>query len=161
MLEFVICVVVITFGVFFFLNHRITKKEQNYYFPFERLKKSERQLQEFLAMSPEERLEHFDLFRKAIDRLYTTISEIEGINYPKKEFLNWDHLHADIRILQFYNEKGELSFISHREVSSTYQKISKEDFDSIDEQLVTTCNRWLNEVSAIEAAILEAKKAES
>lgn len=156
-MEFLVFVFLFAVLLFLIIHHYRVEREREFFVPFEGLKKTERQFNYYILLTPEERLEKFEIFKKAINRLYTIIDDEEGLNYSKREQLNWDQLHADIEMLQYYDKNGKLSFVSQKEAITSYY-LTKDELYSIDELLLNTCNRWLKELSEIENAILEAKR---
>ena len=177
---YIIFLVVIAFIFLFILTqiqaHNIKKKD----LPIDRLKKSERQLFQFKEFNTIQRFENYEILRKAISRLHSILSQIDGINYEKQEILNWDYLHSDVYIIPYFNCENQLSYISYIEAQSlplpsgNYEVI---DFSvgkyiqngvekistrlAIDNYLLVICNRWIDELNEIENAISEIKQAES
>ena len=158
----------------------IKQSDKKSLIPFDRLKKSEKQLQEFKSLPINERFENYEILKKAIHRLHSIVSNLDDINYEKQEVLNWDYLHSDVYILPYFNSDGQLSYISYneamkhqlptgeyKEVDSAIGKYIQNGVENIsirlaiDNYLVIMCNRWLEEISEIENAISENKEAKS
>lgn len=162
----IVAVIVLTLIIHFVIKAVRKCKESNQVDEFERSKKY---LVEYTKMSPFERLEHYENMRLVIRYLHNIVKEAQGEEYDLQGILNRDYLHTDVRMLNYYNISDDVDFVSLNEAKRNFDypigqfkitncltgKYVKNGLEkkslsiSVDNQLLSMCERWLDEMSRI------------
>jgi len=140
----------------------------------ERLKKSEKRLQEF--QKSEDKIMQYEILQKAIFRIYDVINE-SGIHYDRQEELNGEVQLAELFLIPYLNHFESIDYKNYRHANKLVQpageytvvnhalglysqygveKIS--EWIAINFSLEAIASRWLAEIPRIENLILESQK---
>ena len=153
-------------------NNLIQRIKNKHLSPFERLSHSERQLNEFLKLKKEQKIEGFTtLLKPAISRINSVLAT-DVNDYSKNDTLNADFLFTDIDILPYYDEHGNIFYEMLTNASrleypkgdytlenaqfGLYELDGKTEYSiriAIDYYLDIICMRWLNEIKEIKKAV--------